>query len=114
MLLGIAFLAAMIGAAGVGVVSPWLSQGYLAASLVTMVAYGLDKEKAGRGEWRTAENLLHLLELLGGWPGALFAQQLFRHKTRKASYQIIFWIIVFVHLGVWGWLAAKRWVPQMR
>lgn len=42
---------------------------------------------AERGRWRTPENTLHVAELLGGWPGALVAQQLFRHKTRKISYQ---------------------------
>lgn len=89
-------------------ISPWVSQGYLAMSLMTMVAYGLDKEKAGRGEWRTAESLLHLLELAGGWPGALLAQQLFRHKTRKVSYQVVFWLIVLLHLGLWTWAATEH------
>jgi hypothetical protein len=41
--------------------------------------------------WRTPEKVLHASELLGGWPGALLAQQLFRHKTRKVSYQLVFW-----------------------
>lgn len=80
-------------------------------SVVTMVAYGLDKEQAGRGEWRTAENLLHLLELAGGWPGALLAQQLFRHKTRKVRFQAIFCLIVVVHLGLWTWAVLERRQP---
>ncbi len=79
-----------------------------------MVAYGIDKDRAGRSEWRLTESLLHLLELLGGWPGALFAQQLFRHKTRKVGFQVIFWIVVLAHLGLWGWLAYERWGTRMR
>ena len=73
-----------------------------------MVAYGLDKDKAKRGEWRTAESMLHLLELAGGWPGALIAQQLFRHKNRKPGYQVLFWLIVALHLGVWTWMAIEH------
>jgi uncharacterized membrane protein YsdA (DUF1294 family) len=45
--------------------------------------------------------VLHASELLGGWPGALVAQQVFRHKTRKLSYQSAFWLIVTLHLLFW-------------
>ena len=37
---------------------------------------------------------LHLLELLGGWPGAFLAQRRLRHKCSKGSYQFVFWLIV--------------------
>ena len=53
-------------------------------------------------QWRTPESTLHLLELLGGWPGGLVAQQVFRHKTRKFSYQLTFWCIVGLHGLVWA------------
>ena len=49
-----------------------------------------------------ADLLLHLLELLGGWPGGLIAQQVLRHKTRKLSYQVIFWCIVALHGLAWA------------
>ena len=54
-----------------------------------------------RGDWRTPEVRLHLFELLGGWPGALVAQQVFRHKTRKLSFQLVFWGIVLLHQSFW-------------
>lgn len=44
---------------------------------------------------------LHAVELLGGWPGALLAQQLLRHKTKKTSYQVVFWLIVLMHQIYW-------------
>ncbi|MCY1539162.1 hypothetical protein D9M68_747340 [compost metagenome] len=67
--------------------------------------YWQDKANALHGRWRTPENALHLVELLGGWPGALLAQQSFRHKTRKVSYQLVFWAIVATHQAFWGdWL----------
>ncbi|NYH12037.1 DUF1294 domain-containing protein [Pseudomonas moraviensis] len=81
-------------------------------SLVPLTAYGLvsvlafflywaDKRKAQADAWRTPENILHAVELAGGWPGALIAQQVFRHKTRKVSFQILFWVIVALHQVFW-------------
>jgi uncharacterized membrane protein YsdA (DUF1294 family) len=63
-------------------------------SLVAFVTYGVDKDAAQRGARRVPENTLHMLALLGGWPGAFAAQQMFRHKTRKLSFQIVFWFTV--------------------
>lgn len=50
-------------------------------SVVTFVAYALDKSAARAGNWRTPESTLLLLGLAGGWPGALVAQRLLRHKS---------------------------------
>jgi len=91
-----------------GSVSLWLTGGtwlpLLAYGVASVLAYGLywhDKQQARAGQWRTPEKVLHAVELLGGWPGALLAQQMFRHKTRKLSYQLSFWLIVAVHQVVW-------------
>lgn len=75
---------------------------YGGISLVSFFMYRSDKRRAGESRQRTPENLLHLSELLGGWPGALVAQQWFRHKTRKASYQAVFWLIVAAHQLFWA------------
>jgi len=48
-------------------------------------------------QWRTGEGTLILLGVLGGWPGAFVAQQLFHHKTKKRSFQIAFWLTVLLH-----------------
>lgn len=77
---------------------------YGGMSLLAFFAYGLDKSAARTSRSRTPENTLHVLELLGGWPGALIAQGIFRHKTRKLSYQVTFWLVVAVNLGVLAWL----------
>jgi uncharacterized membrane protein YsdA (DUF1294 family)/cold shock CspA family protein len=83
----------------------WALPLYLAASLLGVLLYWLDKRSAQSGGRRTPENTLHLVELAGGWPGALIAQQAFRHKTRKASYQAVFWLIVAAHQVFWlDWL----------
>jgi len=68
---------------------------YLAAvNLITIMMYGYDKAVAGTDRVRVPELLLHLLALLGGSPAALLAQRLFRHKTRKAPFQLVFWLTV--------------------
>ncbi|MEN0108245.1 MAG: DUF1294 domain-containing protein [Pseudomonas sp.] len=83
----------------------WALVLYPAASLLAIVLYGHDKHRAMAGEWRTPESKLHLVELLGGWPGALLAQQLYRHKTRKVDFQLVFWAIVLAHQALWlDWL----------
>lgn len=83
----------------------WVLALYPLASLVSFVQYWWDKSSAQAGRWRTPENVLHLVELLGGWPGALVAQQCFRHKTRKLSFQLLVWLIIAAHQLVWiDWL----------
>ena len=82
-------------------VSPLPLLAYGVASLLAFGLYRYDKQQAKAGQWRTPEKILHGVELLGGWPGALVAQQMFRHKTRKLSYQLLFWLIVAVHQVVW-------------
>ncbi|MHC6225490.1 DUF1294 domain-containing protein [Pseudomonas sp. X10] len=74
---------------------------YPLVSLLSFLLYRQDKRQARAQARRTPEKILHASELCGGWPGALLAQQLFRHKTRKASYQLTFWGIVAVHQLFW-------------
>ena len=65
-----------------------------AISLLTFAVYAFDKRRAVKQGERTPEAMLHLLELLGGWPGAFLGQRLLRHKSVKVTYQIVFWFIV--------------------
>lgn len=76
----------------------WVPALYGAASVVAFAAYGLDKSAARRGAPRISEQTLLLLGLVGGWPGALIAQQLFRHKTRKRSFRRAFWGTVVLNI----------------
>lgn len=77
---------------------------YIVASLFTFIMYALDKSAARSGEWRTQESTLHVLSLVGGWPGALIAQQKLRHKSKKQSFRSIFWVTVLLNCGVFAWL----------
>lgn len=66
-------------------------------SLITYSAYASDKLRARTRAWRIPESTLHLLELLGGWPGAWLAQKRLRHKCSKSSYQLTFWLIIVAY-----------------
>jgi uncharacterized membrane protein YsdA (DUF1294 family) len=75
----------------------WVGGYVLALGALAYGAYALDKRRARAKEWRLSETGLHLLELLGGWPGAFLAQRRLRHKCSKGSYQVVFWLIVLVY-----------------
>lgn len=79
---------------------------YLGASGVTFLVYAVDKAAARHDRWRTRESTLHLLSVVGGWPGALAAQRLLRHKSAKESFKSAFWATVAINIVAVGWLAA--------
>ena len=79
---------------------------YVVASGVTFFVYAHDKAAAKRNGWRTPENTLHVLSLLGGWPGAFVAQKRLRHKSQKVSYRIAFWATVLANCVGLGWLLS--------
>ena len=99
----------------------WLVVGaYVAMSLATFVAYGRDKLSARRGNWRTSEADLHLLGLVGGWPGGLAAQRLLRHKSSKSEFLAVFWLTAIINAGTTGYLVWRgetefimRWINEV-
>jgi uncharacterized membrane protein YsdA (DUF1294 family) len=81
-------------------------------NLATILLYGYDKAVAGGRKTRVPEKVLHLLALLGGSPAALLGQRLFRHKTIKASFRTLFWLIVALQLMAagalsWWWFSRR-------
>ncbi len=77
---------------------------YIAISIVTFIIYALDKSAAREGRWRTQESILHILSLVGGWPGAIAAQQKLRHKSQKQSFRFVFWITALLNSCAFFWL----------
>jgi uncharacterized membrane protein YsdA (DUF1294 family)/cold shock CspA family protein len=100
-----AFLVGVAGLALVDLVPPVLVGVYLALSLATFLMYRSDKAAALAGGWRTQESTLHLAALLGGWPGALVARPMFRHKTTKEPFRTIFWVTVVLNCALLGFIA---------
>jgi len=95
------------------VVPVMIAGGIAGLSLVSFVVYGLDKNAAGRGAQRIPEKHLHLLSLVGGWPGALIAQPVFRHKTIKQPFQTVFWTTVVLNVAGLAWLIGSGTVARM-
>lgn len=88
---------------------PWILAWYALASLVTFSAFTLDKRAAARGTRRTRERTLHLLELAGGWPGALAGAHFVRHKNRKWSFLVVTIAIAALHMAGWAcWVVLGR------
>jgi uncharacterized membrane protein YsdA (DUF1294 family)/cold shock CspA family protein len=77
----------------------WLIVLYPAMSLITFFMYLLDKQAAMDFAWRLRENSLQIVALFGGWPGAVIAQQVLRHKNRKRSFQAVFWCLVVLNVA---------------
>jgi uncharacterized membrane protein YsdA (DUF1294 family)/cold shock CspA family protein len=107
MLMGcLALLAVGLGVA-FGLLPLLMAVAYGSLSLLSYLMYSLDKSAAQSGAQRIPENTLHFVDLLGGWPGALIAQQRFRHKTVKASFQFVFWCSVLGNLAIATWLVRS-------
>ncbi len=82
---------------------------YGLASVFTMIAYWRDKRAARRQRPRTRETTLHALAMIGGWPGALLAQRLIHHKSRKKVFVLLTIMIAICHLAItWLLLWAIR------
>ena len=99
----ILFLLVICVFAARGKLPPGIAGLYLTASLAAAVAYRVDKSAAQSGRWRTSERTLHVLALLGGWPGALIGQRVFRHKSRKPSFRVGLLATVGLNLGALLW-----------
>jgi len=87
---------------------------YSAMSMATFITYALDKRAALRGGWRVAENTLHSLALLCGWPGALLAQETLRHKSAKPAFRRLFWLTVVLNVLGFALLFTplREWATQ--
>lgn len=111
----LAFVLVWAGSAVVWGVPRWVLPGYAVLSLVTFCAYWQDKRAAQAGHWRTPESTLHALALLGGWPGAIVAQQWLRHKSCKADFRGRFWLTVLGNVVVFVGLqspAGREWLAR--
>lgn len=78
-----------------------------AACCASFCFYGVDKILAAKQYRRISEWRLLLWDLLGGWPGGILGQYIFRHKTAKLSYQIRFVLCVLLNSALTVWLIWK-------
>lgn len=81
---------------------------YLLASAAAVLIYGVDKAAARYGGGRFPQVMLHALSLAGGWPGALVAQSMFRHKSSKRSFMAVFWVTVVMNITALAWVMSAK------
>ena len=84
----------------------WLVVAYATLSILCFVVYAADKSAAVAGRWRISEKTLLGLGLIGGWPGAIVAQQTLRHKIRKRRFMVAFAFTVIANVGLLILLAS--------
>jgi uncharacterized membrane protein YsdA (DUF1294 family) len=73
---------------------------FLALNVGAVFFMGLDKALARSGSVRTPEVVVFVIALLGGSPGVLLGIHVFKHKTRKASFQFVLLLIVVAQLWI--------------
>lgn len=69
-------------------------------NVVTFFFFGADKLRAQLGKRRISERTLWLLSAIGGSAGAFLAMDFFRHKTKKASFQLGFVLIFVIQIAL--------------
>ena len=114
LILTTAFLVFVAGSVFAGRLPVAVAALYLVASLIAFIAYALDKSAARNDRWRTQESTLHLFALAGGWPGALAAQRLLRHKSSKQSFQFVFWVTVILNCCALAWFFSSSGAEALR
>ncbi len=86
----------------------WMALWVVSFSIATYGVYAYDKAQAQAQGLRVPEAVLHLLEALGGSPGAFVAMRVLHHKNKKREYQVVFWLIVAAQAGFLVWLFLLR------
>lgn len=114
-LLALSFLFFLVAAWLLGRLPLLLALAYAIASGIAFAVYAIDKSAArngSNGRQRTRERSLHALAIAGGWPGALLAQTLLRHKSRKLRFQLMFWLTVTLNCAALAWfmLVGRAWL----
>ncbi|MDO3381254.1 DUF1294 domain-containing protein [Gilvimarinus algae] len=97
-------IAAVFSLAEAALANAYSGWWYLTVSGLSFAIFALDKYKATRDYSRISEAQLLLLTLAGGWPGALLARHLFRHKTRKQPFRTLFWLCVIANTALFSLL----------
>lgn len=81
---------------------------YVAMSILTYFVYVKDKIAAQTMQWRTPENILHFLSIMCGWPGAAIAQSRLRHKSKKLSFRLVYWLMVVINCAILAWILTPE------
>ncbi|NJD24692.1 MAG: DUF1294 domain-containing protein [Betaproteobacteria bacterium] len=106
----LAFVPVLLGVSMMWRKPGWLVGYYLLLSAVCYWMYRADKNAAASGDWRVPEATLLMLGAVGGWPGAIVAQQRLRHKSNKVAFRASFWVTVAANVSG---LLILSWLPSI-
>jgi uncharacterized membrane protein YsdA (DUF1294 family)/cold shock CspA family protein len=101
-----AFLFIVVAVNSVKPVSPLWIVIYGVASVACFAGYAFDKRAANLKQWRVSETILLMIGLVGGWPGGIAAQEIYRHKTQKVAFRTLFWMSVAINMAAFVQLNA--------
>jgi uncharacterized membrane protein YsdA (DUF1294 family) len=86
----------------------WLVWYLIAINIFAFLVYGADKLKSGVNKARRiSERTLIIIALAGGSLGALAGMKIFRHKTRKLSFQAKLAAVLGLQILVIWWLFRR-------
>jgi uncharacterized membrane protein YsdA (DUF1294 family) len=78
--------------------APLLACWLVSVNAVAFGYYGYDKARAKAARTRVPEVVLHGIALAGGTLGAYAGMRVFRHKTIKGSFRVVFWLIAVLQV----------------
>ncbi len=80
---------------------------YVAMNIALFVMMGMDKSFATKGKWRIPEATLFTMAILGGCIGGIIGMNVFRHKTKKPAFHIIYIGSLVLHVLLWVFVISK-------
>ncbi|MFT7677563.1 MAG: uncharacterized membrane protein YsdA (DUF1294 family) [Planctomycetota bacterium] len=84
----------------------FITTAVVSLNLTTVPLWAWDKFQAKREGWRVPELTLHTVAVLGSAGTSLICMHLFRHKTRKRSFTVLYSVLLV--LQVFGLLMYLR------
>lgn len=78
---------------------------YLVLNLIAFALFGIDKRRAIKDHWRISEATL-LIAAFFGAIGALAGMELFRHKTKKLKFKLVY-VFFVLHVLLWVYILTK-------
>ena len=75
----------------------------ISINIIAFILCLIDKIKAIKGWYRISEGCLLFLSIIGGCFGMVLGMQLFRHKTKKLKFKLVYllcavYICIFLYL----------------
>lgn len=91
----------------------WPIQLLITTNLITFVLVLIDKMSASMLIRRIPEKVLYIATFFGGSIGMLVGMFLFRHKTRKVSFQFVVGLLVLIQIAFVVWYLNGFKIPSL-